>query len=302
MPPDEKKDNTVTADIPESVFEEALRAVEKIQSETREAKKKETKAPPEDDIEIEIQEDTEEDLQDLISLIDTDADKAGAAKKQKPKASSSESDLAVLTRLLEEEYNLEKEAEFFKNVLFDSLKEEPGKVDQSLLDEKEEQIQALLERLNQIQTEFEKFRQRIKKEAETAKKYSNESLMLQILPILDNLDRAIEHSDRSTEKGAMVQGVRLVYKQLLDTLVAVGVQPFEALGKAFDPSYHDAMVAIETDEVEPNLVVSEYQKGYLLFDRLLRPAKVVVSKRPETGDNEAKPEANEEKTEEIDEK
>ena len=103
---------------------------------------------------------------------------------------------------------------------------------------------------------------------------------MQLLPILDNLERAIEHAEHSEDKNAMIQGVRLIHKQLLDTFVNVGVTALEAKGKQFDPAYHEAMVMLDTQEVPPNVVISEYQRGYLLFDRLLRPSKVVVSKNP----------------------
>ena len=290
MKPEEKDDDTITADIPESVFEEALRAVEKIQAQTRKSKKGKESAEgaPAEPV---------SDAQDLLDLMEIlEAETAPtptppAKPKAKEKAEGNENDLSVLTRLLEEEYNLEKEADFFKNVLFDAIKGE-SKVNEELLKEKEGQIQELVERLRKIQAEFEKFRQRLERETETAKRFSNEALMLQILPILDNLERAIEHGEKSDDKHAMVQGVRLIHKQLIDTLKGSGVTPIDAKGKAFDPAFHDAMVAIETTEIPPSLVVSEYQRGYLLHDRLLRPAKVVVSKRPDSAPAAEPPPAN----------
>jgi len=288
----DKNDNTITADIPESVFEEALRAVENIQAEARK-KDKDAKAQSKKDESVEIDIPAEEDTEliDLMELLEEgEAQKPAAGKKPSAKADVNDSDLSVLSRLLEEEYNLEKEANFFKNVLFDSLKEDEAKIDDSLLKEKESQIKQLLERLSKLQSEFEKFRSRLTKETETAKKFSNESLILQILPILDNLERAIEHADSSEEKSAMVQGVRLIHKQLLDTMIGDGVSVIEAKGKGFDPQYHDAIVMLETKEVAPNIVISEYLRGYMLHDRLLRPAKVVVSRAPEDSSKESESE------------
>jgi molecular chaperone GrpE len=286
LKPEKKEDDTVTADIPESVFEEALRAVEKIQAQTRQSKKdKAAEGAPGEPVS------EKEELLDLMQILERDVPPppAPARPKAREKAEASDSDLSVLTRLLEEEYNLEKEADFFKTVLFDTIKSE-SKVSEDLLKAKEGQIQELVERLTRIQGEFEKFRGRLEREFETAKRFSNEALILQILPILDNFERAIEHATKSEDKHAMVQGIRLIHKQLLDTLLAAGVKQIEAKGKPFDPAYHDAMVAIETNEVAPNLVVSEYSRGYLLHDRLLRPTKVVVSKRagaPTPGEGEA---------------
>ena len=274
MKPDEKDDNTVTTDIPESVFEEALRAVEKIQAQSRKGKKDKPAEGASGEPRTESRE-----LLDLMEILETDEAPAPAKARPRERSDAPDSDLSVLTHLLEEEYNLEKEADFFKNVLYDAIKNE-NKVNENLLKEKEGQIQQLVERLTKIQAEFEKFRQRLEREAEAAKLFSNESLILQILPILDNFERAIEHAEKSDDKTAMIQGVRLIHKQLNDTLRAMGVTPIEAKGRTFDPAVHDASVTIETTEVAPNLVVSEYLRGYLLHGRLLRPTKVVVSRRP----------------------
>ncbi|HPQ71217.1 MAG TPA: nucleotide exchange factor GrpE [bacterium] len=280
MSPDDKKGNGIVADIPESVFEEALKAVENIQAQAQQKRKQPQAKPVEKTTDIEIVEEDSE-IIDLMEILDDgEAEKKPVAKKPE-KAESIDNDLAVLSKLLEDEYNLEKEADFFKNVLFDSMQESADKkIDESLLKEKEGQIQEMAERLTNLRTEFEKFRQRLTKEAEQAKRFSNESLILQLLPILDNLERAIEHAEHSEDKNAMIQGVRLIHKQLLDTFVNVGVKALEAKGKQFDPAYHEAMVMLDTQEVPPNVVISEYQRGYLLFDRLLRPSKVVVSKNP----------------------
>jgi molecular chaperone GrpE len=269
--PDDKEDNTVTADIPESVFEEALRAVEKIQAETRAAGGPRHTAA-----------DKPGDLSELMELLGGHDEKAAPAGPVQPTPSNAEleSDLQMLSKLLEEEYNLEKEADFFKSVLFTDLQSPEKPIDESIVKQKEGQIQELMNRLTNLQAEFEKFRQRLTKEAEAAKRFGNETLILNLLPILDNLERAIAHADSSEDKKAMVQGVRLIYKQLLDGLVNFGVKLIEAKGRTFDPNYHDAITTIETTEVAANLVVSEYQKGYLLFDRLIRPARVVVSRMP----------------------
>lgn len=280
MNSDDKKDTGIVADIPESVFEEALRAVENIQAQAQK-KKKQIKPPAEPkSTEIEIKEEDSE-IIDLMEILDEGGGEEKPAAKKQEKSDSIDNDLTVLSKLLEDEYNLEKEADFFKNVLFDSMQESADKkIDESILKEKEVQIHDLAERLTNLRTEFEKFRQRLTKEAEQTKRFSNESLILQLLPILDNLERAIEHAEHSEDKNATVQGVRLIHKQLLGTFADVGIQALEAKGKQFDPAYHEAMVMLDTQEVPPNVVISEYQRGYLLFDRLLRPSKVVVSKNP----------------------
>jgi molecular chaperone GrpE len=216
-----------------------------------------------------------------MELLETGESAAPTEQATRPAqaASELEDDLQVLSKMLEEESNLEKQATFFKSVLFSDL-EQPGKpIDERLVHEKEGQIQDLLNRLTTLQGEFERFRQRLSKEAETAKRFSNESLILQILPILDNLERAMAHADSTEEKAAMVQGVRLIHKQLLDVLAGAGLAPIETEGKTFDPNYHEAIAAVETAESEPNSILSEYQRGYLLYDRLIRPSRVIVAGR-----------------------
>lgn len=293
MKPDEKENNAFTADIPESVFEEALKAVEKIQAEVRSGSSEPAPAvtrgknPPKTAA-------ATKQLNDIMQLLGTEDAAKPNASPTRPAAAPDvdlESDLQMLSNLLEEEYNLEKEAEFFKSVLFDDLQGNKNKIDETLLKEKESQIQILMDRLSKLQTEFEKFRQRLTKEAEITKRFSNEALILKILPILDNLERAIEHADTVDKNSAMIQGVRLVYKQLLDALLSAGMQPIDAVGHEFDPNFHEAITTVETAEMPPNIVITEYQKGYILFDRLIRPTRVVVSMRLNNGGNGAAPSA-----------
>lgn len=281
MKPDEKETSPFKANIPESVFEEALRAVEKIQAEVRSAPA-EAATPPSKAKPAIKNETAAKQLSDIMQLLDSNEDRKTAESTARPASPPDvelESDLQLLSNLLEEEYNLEKEAEFFKSVLFDDLQGNKAKIDESLLKEKEDQIQVLMDRLTKLQSEFEKFRQRLTKEAEITKRFSNEALILKILPILDNLERAIEHADTVDKNSAMIQGVRLIHKQLMDALMSAGMQAIDAMGHVFDPNYHEAITTVETAEMPPNIVIAEYQKGYMLFDRLIRPTRVVVSMR-----------------------
>jgi molecular chaperone GrpE len=102
-----------------------------------------------------------------------------------------------------------------------------------------------------------------------------------ILPFIDNLERAVNHAEKIADTGVLIEGVRLTIQQLLQGLNRFGLTTFESVGKPFDPTVHEAMLVVETDQHEPNQVVEEFQKGYLLNDRLLRPATVSVSKAPE---------------------
>jgi molecular chaperone GrpE len=114
------------------------------------------------------------------------------------------------------------------------------------------------------------------------RKYANEQLALEILPVVDHLALALKHSrDSGDADQGLQQGVELVYKQLRDALEKFGIKAFEAEGQPFDPARHDAMMQVVTDEVPENTVVQVLQEGYLYNDKVLRHAKVGVSKKPE---------------------
>jgi molecular chaperone GrpE len=97
---------------------------------------------------------------------------------------------------------------------------------------------------------------------------------------MDNLERAINHSEKTNDAQSLVDGARLTLQGLLQRLGKFGVTTVESVGKPFDPAVHEAMLVVETDQHEPNQVVEEFQRGYLLNDRLVRPASVSVSKLP----------------------
>ena len=129
--------------------------------------------------------------------------------------------------------------------------------------------------------DFENYKKRAAREKEDWTKFANEDLIKAILPFIDNLERAVNHAQKIADTGVLVEGVRLTLQQLLQALNKFGLSSFESVGKPFDPAMHEAMLVVETDQHEPNQVVEEFQKGYLLNDRLLRPATVSVSKPPE---------------------
>lgn len=128
------------------------------------------------------------------------------------------------------------------------------------------------------QAEIDNIRKRTRKEKEDWHNYANETLVRNLLPSLDNLEKALEHADNENAIGALKEGIELTLKGLRDSLSKSGLAEVRALGEPFDPCYHEAVSQIENDQVEPGTVVEELQKGYLLNDRLIRPAVVVVSK------------------------
>ena len=119
-------------------------------------------------------------------------------------------------------------------------------------------------------------------------KFGTEQLLRELLPVVDNLERAIEHARGGGNGAPLVEGVALVLKSLLEALERQGVTRVEAKGAPFDPAHHEAMAQVESAEHEPNTVVEEHQRGYRLHERLLRPALVTVAKAPSGGGNLAK--------------
>lgn len=134
--------------------------------------------------------------------------------------------------------------------------------------------------------DLENYRKRVQKEKEEILKYGNESFILEMLPAVDNLERAVSHASDEGDT-AVIEGVKLTLSMLFSTLKKFGVTPVEvAPGTPFDPAFHQAMCQVESADQEPNTVVSELQKGYLLNDRLLRPAMVTVAIAPKTAAGE----------------
>ncbi|MEJ2588789.1 MAG: nucleotide exchange factor GrpE [Deltaproteobacteria bacterium] len=126
----------------------------------------------------------------------------------------------------------------------------------------------------------ENMKRRFQKEKQDLVKYGTETLIKQLLPVADNLEKAIAHSQEKVSLKTLQEGVNLTLKGFMDTLKKAGVAPIEAVGEPFDPNFHEAMSEIEAKDAEPGTVVNEFQKGYTLNDRLLRPSMVVISKKP----------------------
>ena len=127
--------------------------------------------------------------------------------------------------------------------------------------------------------ELENYRKRAAREKADAVRFGNENLLRDILPLMDNIDRAMDHACNSDDFDAFKQGLKLLQEQLLVCLQKHGVEQIEAVGKDFDPHVHEAMLQVESNEHEESKVVGEFERGYLLNGRLLRPAKVSVCRK-----------------------
>ena len=136
--------------------------------------------------------------------------------------------------------------------------------------------------------DLENYRKRALREKEDAIRFANDNILRNIIPVLDNLERAIEHARTATDdQGSLLEGVEMTLEQFHKVLTVSAVTPVEAMGQIFDPNFHQAMGQIPTNDQPPNTVIQELQKGYLLNSRLLRPAMVMVAAAlPAAADNE----------------
>ena len=141
---------------------------------------------------------------------------------------------------------------------------------------KEKEASENWDRFLRERADLENYRKRVNREKEELLNYGNKSLIEEILPVVDNLERALAHASEDG-LGALVEGIRMTHGMLLNSLKKFGVSPLETSGVPFDPAFHQAMAQIPTDDHAPNTVIEEYQKGYKLKERLLRPAMVTVS-------------------------
>jgi len=155
------------------------------------------------------------------------------------------------------------------------------KSEAALLQEKVDELQAKLTetegRTLRLQADFENYKRRVQMDKQAADKYRAQSLVSDILPALDNFERAMQVEATDEQTKSLLQGMEMVHRQLLEALTKEGVEVIEAVGKQFDPNEHQAIMQVEDSEFESNAVVEEFQKGYKLKDRVIRPSMVKVN-------------------------
>ena len=162
-----------------------------------------------------------------------------------------------------------------------SAETEEEKSEAALLQEKVDELQAKLTetegRTLRLQADFENYKRRVQMDKQAAEKYRAQSLVSDILPALDNFERAMQVEATDEQTKSLLQGMEMVHRQLLEALNKEGVEVIEAVGKQFDPNEHQAIMQVEDSEFESNAVVEEFQKGYKLKDRVIRPSMVKVN-------------------------
>ncbi|MDF2903194.1 MAG: protein grpE [Bacillus sp. (in: firmicutes)] len=143
--------------------------------------------------------------------------------------------------------------------------------------ELEGQLETAENRYLRLQADFDNFRRRSRQEIEASEKYRAQNLITDILPAIDNFERALSMTVENEQTKSLQQGIEMVYNNLLDALKKEGVEPIEAVGQEFNPHLHQAVMQVEDANFGSNVVVDEFQKGYVLKDRVIRPSMVKVN-------------------------
>lgn len=143
-------------------------------------------------------------------------------------------------------------------------------------DKKDEQIEALTDQVKRQLAEFENFRNRTDKEKASMYEMGAKSVVEKILPVIDNFERGLNTVPEDEKDSPFAEGMRMIYKQLIQELENIGVKPIEALGTEFNPDFHNAVMQVESDEYETGFVAQELQKGYMYRDSVVRHSMVAV--------------------------
>lgn len=159
--------------------------------------------------------------------------------------------------------------------------EEQANTEVSPLEETINELQAKLtdteNRMLRLQADFDNYRRRVQLDKEAAEKYRAQSLVSDLLTALDSFERALKVEVKDESGSALLQGMEMVYRQMMEALQKEGVEAIESVGKPFDPYQHQAVMQTEDSEYEPNTVVEEFQKGYKLKDKVIRVSMVKVN-------------------------
>ena len=205
----------------------------------------------------------EEVLEEVLEdLENNQAEQAQEAKKEEPVTDAGEQ----AEKKTEESGSEEQEASDDKKGFFKKKK-----------DKKDEQIEELTDRLKRQMAEFENFRKRSEKEKSQMFDMGAKAIVEKVLPVIDNFERGLLAVPEEEKENAFVVGMDKVYKQMLTSLAEAGVQPIDAVGKEFDPNFHNAVMHVEDEELGENVVAEELLKGYMYHDTVVRHSMVKVA-------------------------
>jgi molecular chaperone GrpE len=179
-------------------------------------------------------------------------------------------------------------------------KVEPVTLEHEELDRQLQELHAqkdeILEKLQRVSADYANFQKRVTRQIADTVAYEKELIIKTLLPALDNFEHTLANARLGDNADAFVKGVRIIYDQMLDILKSHGVERIKALGEKFDPAQHEAMMQRTEPEMADDVVLEEFQKGYRLNGRVIRPSKVIVNKlaaeRPQESESETKPQAD----------
>jgi molecular chaperone GrpE len=155
--------------------------------------------------------------------------------------------------------------------------DEPEKL-HKLIENLQKEKDELFEKLQRVSADYANYQKRAPKQIADTLAYEKELIIKSLLPALDNFEHTLQNIQSAENRDALIQGIKIIYDQMLDILKAHGVEPIKALGETFDPALHEAMMQKTEPEKENNIVLQEFQKGYKLNGRVIRPVKVIVNK------------------------
>ena len=146
-----------------------------------------------------------------------------------------------------------------------------------LLEKKEEELRQKHDLLLRTQADYENYKKRMAREGSNLLRFGNETLVKELLPVIDNLERSLEHARNAKTIDNIIKGIEMIQKEFLEKLEKFGLKVISAQGEKFDPTKHEATAQVETSEYPESTIVNELQNGYFILDRLLRHAMVIVS-------------------------
>ncbi|MFD1358251.1 nucleotide exchange factor GrpE [Fictibacillus halophilus] len=181
------------------------------------------------------------------------------------------------TDLNEETVDTAVEEEVQEDNIPEETVEETLTEEQLRIQELELKLEEASQKNLRLQADYDNFRRRTREEQAASLKYKSQSLLEQLLPALDNFERALKTEATNEQAKTLIQGMEMVYRQLADALKQEGLKEVPTIGEKFDPNMHQAVMQVEDSEYESNTVIEELQKGYMLKDRVIRPAMVKVN-------------------------
>jgi molecular chaperone GrpE len=176
----------------------------------------------------------------------------------------------------EQDKNIQPNSSLEKNSVTES---DSNELEQALV-AKADEVKALNDRYLRLAAEFENYKRLAQRDQREQTKFANENILKELLPIVDNLQRAVDFSKSATGCDQLIEGVQLTLKQFLETLSKFGIKQITSVGEPFDPSRHQAVATIASNDQPEHTIIQEHQPGYLLHDRMLRAAMVTVAAAP----------------------